>query len=83
MLTNPLLNLTAKQLRGAVRVRERIDGLQTQLERILGAPKPETADPSPKRRKMKRKMSAAVRARLSAAAKARWKKVKARGGKSL
>src|SRR5204863_8526436 len=83
MPTNLLLNLTVKQLRGAVRVRERIDKLQTQLGRILAAQGPETADPSPKRRKMKRKMSAAARARLSAAAKARWKKVKAKGGKSL
>jgi hypothetical protein len=83
MPSNPLLNLTANQLRRALRVRERIDKLQAQLGLILAAQERETSDPPPKRGKIKRKMSTAARARLSAAAKARWKKVKARGGKSL
>src|SRR5918996_1114396 len=82
MPTNPLLNLTVKQLRGAVRVRERMEDLQSQLDRILGVQDSRTADSFPKRRKRRRKMSAAARASLSAAAKARWKRVKARGGKS-
>jgi hypothetical protein len=83
MPTNPLLNLTAKQLMGAVRIRERIDKLQGQLERIMGVQETETVDAFHKRRKRRRKLSPAARARLSAAAKARWKKVKARGGKTL
>ena len=83
MPTNPLLTLTAKQLRRAVRVRERIDGLEKKLDLILGVQSPGKSDSSPARSRRKRRLSVGARARLSAAAKARWKKVKARGGKSL
>ena len=83
MPTNPLLTLTAQQLKRAVRVREKIESLENKLARILGAETPPDADSGPKKAKRRRKMSVAARAKLSAAAKARWKKVKARGGKSL
>jgi hypothetical protein len=83
MPTNPLLTLTAKQLKRAVRVRERIESLENKLDRILGTETPPAAVSGARKAKRRRKMSVAARAKLSAAAKARWKTVKARGGKSL
>jgi len=83
MPTNPLLAITAAQLRQAAEIREKIDDLERELDQILGVEPLELAASSPRRRKRRRKLSRAARARLSAAAKARWAKVKARGGKSL
>jgi hypothetical protein len=71
-----MTSLTAVQLRKAASIREKIDRLQTELDLILGgssAPKA-TAAPTVRRR---RKMSAAARARIGAAAKARWAKMRA------
>lgn len=68
-----MTSLTATQLRKAATIREKIDALQAQLESILGEPvAPRAAAP-----KRKRKMSAAGRARISAASKARWARVRA------
>jgi hypothetical protein len=83
MPTNPLLDLTTNELKRAVGIRQRIANLEKELGRVLGVQSPGKADSSPTKPKGKRKMSATARARLSAAAKARWKMVKARGGKSL
>jgi len=83
MPSNPLLILTANELKRALGIRQRIDNLEKELGRVLDPQSTGKADLSPKKAKRKRKMSAAARARLSAAAKARWKKVKARGGKAL
>jgi hypothetical protein len=66
-----LSSLTAIQLRRAVGLKEQIDALNKELASILGAPAPVSAKP-PK----KRKMSAAGRAKIAAAQKARWAKVK-------
>jgi hypothetical protein len=71
-----MTELTSKQLRHAANVKEKIESLQGELNKLLGeetvsAPAKQTA---PKKR---RKMSAAARAKISAAAKARWAKVKA------
>jgi len=83
MLTNPLLTLTTSELKRALGIRQRIASLEMELGRVLDVQLPGKADSSPARSGRKRRLSVAARARLSAAAKARWKKVKARGGKSL
>jgi len=72
-----ILNLTARQLRQAADIQERIQSLQAQLSQILGgaAAPARAAVPAAA---PKRKLSAAGRAAIVAAAKARW--AKARGG---
>jgi hypothetical protein len=59
------------QLRHAADLKEKIDALNKELASILGAPAPLAAK-APK----KGKMSAAGRARIAAAQKARWAKIK-------
>jgi len=76
MQTNPLANLSLKQLKRAVAVRERIERLETQLGRMLGARSPRAAAP-----RKKRKLSAAAKAKISAAAKARWQRFRAQKAK--
>jgi hypothetical protein len=68
---NTLMQLTARQLRQAADIQEKIASLQEKLAALLGAP----ASPSvlPKR---KGKISAAGIARIRAAQKLRWAKVK-------
>lgn len=68
-----LITLSAKQLRHAANLQEKIAALQNELSRYLGAPAVST-DGAPKR---KFRMSAAGRARIIAAQKARWAKAKA------
>jgi hypothetical protein len=67
-----MINLTPQQLRKAANIQEKIQALQKQLEQILGA----AAEPVPGEAPGKRRMSAAGRAAIAAAAKARWAKVK-------
>jgi hypothetical protein len=74
-----LLSLTTTQLRRAADLKEKIAALTKELTSILGTPDTVTTK-APKKRK---KMSAAARAKISAAAKKRWAKVKATGKKSL
>ena len=78
MQSNLLTRLSVKELKQAVAIRERIDGLQRDLDRITGAQAAPVKNGAP-RRKQKRRMSAAARAKISAAAKARWAKRKGRG----
>ena len=66
-----LLSLTPNQLRLAADLKEKIEALNTELASILGA----TASVSAKAPK-KRGMSAAGRAAVAAAQKARWAKIK-------
>jgi len=66
-----LSSLTSKQLRRAADLTEQIGALNKELASILGAPASMPAKPS-----QKRKMSAAGRAKIAAAQKARWAKVK-------
>lgn len=74
MSQNTLNCLSVQQLKRAVAIKERIARLEKKLASLLGGP--DTA-PAGKTRKPRRKMSAAGRARIAAAAKARWAKVKA------
>jgi hypothetical protein len=69
-MTN-LLSLTTKQLRHAVSLKKQIETLSNRLASILGAP---ASKPAKARRK--RGMSAAGRAAVAAAQKARWAKIK-------
>ena len=66
-----LLSLTTKQLRRAVSLKTKIDALNKKLASLLGSPA-STPAKAPK----KRGMSAAGRARVAAAQKARWAKIK-------
>lgn len=74
-----LFNLTAKQLHSAATIKEKIAKLETKLNRLLGGSTAKVIAAAPKiARKKKRKMSAAGRAAIRAAQKARWAKVKAK-----
>jgi len=72
MQSNLLTTLSVKNLKRAVAIRERIDGLQRELSRITGLQAAPVKNGDPRRRK--RRMSAPARARISAAMKARWAK---------
>lgn len=82
---NALIDLSARQLRQAAQLRERIDSLQSELSRLLGnsqygARSAPVARPGGRGR---RHMSAATKAKLAAIARARWKQAKAQGKKAL
>jgi hypothetical protein len=70
---NSITSLTPGQLREAADIQEQILLLQEQLSDLLGAPADSGTPPPTKRRKM----SAAGRARIAAATKARWAKFRA------
>jgi len=78
MTNNPLEKLSVQQLKQAVAVREKIEALQKVLDRIVGKRASATRNGAPKKRG---KLSAAARARISAAMKARWKKFRAQKAK--
>jgi len=69
-----IINLSAQQLRRAAAIKEQIQSLENELGRIVGSSTKAVAVAAPKKR---RNMSAAGRAKIYAAAKARWAKVKA------
>ena len=74
--------LSSAQLRQALQLREQIETLQQKLSALLGgAPSARPAAEKTKRSRVpvkgKRTMSAEARAKIGAAAKARWAKVKA------
>jgi hypothetical protein len=70
-----MINLTPKQLRKAADIQEKIQSLQAQLNAILGAEVSTAAQAT--EAPTKRKFSAAARARMRAAQRARWAKMKA------
>jgi hypothetical protein len=74
-MSSSLASLSAQQLRRAADLKEKIQSLENELQRILGASTKSIAVVAPKK---KRKMSAAGRAKIAAAARARWAKVKGR-----
>ncbi len=71
---NSITGLSPHQLRQAADIKEQLDALQEQLNELLGLeiPTPLRVTTAPKRRKM----SAAGRAAIAAAARARWAKIK-------
>jgi hypothetical protein len=74
---NILRNVTVDQLKRALYIREKIDALHKELTEILGG-----EISIPPATKGKRKMSAAARAKIGAAQRARWAKVKSVTAKS-
>jgi hypothetical protein len=69
-----LLNLSVQTLRKAADLKEKIAGLEKQLAVILGSSTKTAATKAPKK---KGGMSAAGKARIAAAQKLRWSKIKA------
>jgi hypothetical protein len=67
-----MTNLSLAQLRQAVSIKERIDGLQVELNQLLGKAAPAAAVSATTDGRRGRKRSAAVRARMAAAQRARW-----------
>jgi len=72
-------NLSAKQLRQAATIKEKIDSLESELNRLLGTEvsNGRTSNLATDGRKKKRTMSAAAKAKIAAAQRARWAKVRA------
>src|SRR5260370_31927694 len=69
-----ITNLSPQQLRQAADLKEKIDGLQTELYAILGGevPTPADAETPPAQKNGRRKGGAEGRARMAAAQRARW-----------
>jgi hypothetical protein len=76
-MNNSLASLSIKDLKRAVALKEKIARLNKELAAIVGSGEASPADKPAK----KRKMSAAGRAAIRRAAKARWAKWKAEGKK--
>jgi hypothetical protein len=76
-MNSSISNLSAQQLRRAADLKERIDGLQNEFNKMLGG---EISAPQAKVIGKKRKISAAGKAAISEAAKARWAKIRGNGG---
>ena len=74
---NSITNLTPGQLRQAANIQEKIQSLQKELGKLLGGEVSTPAQPA-KAPKRKGKLSAAGRAAIRAAQKARWAKIKGR-----
>jgi len=70
-----MFNITPTQLRKAADIKERIDALQNELNEILGDGEPLTPN-EPTEAPKKWRVSAAGRARMRAAQKARWAAIK-------
>ena len=75
-----LTDLSATQLRHAAALKERLETLHKELASLWGAPAAPPAPAATHQKKKKGKMSAAGRANIVAAQKARWAKIK---GKQL
>ena len=74
-----ITNLTPAQLRQAAALKEQIEQLQKQLTQLFGTPAPvgkPAPTVAPKAVKARKKMSAAGIAKIRAAQKARWAKIK-------
>src|ERR1043166_6383170 len=70
MQNTSLSNLTAAQLRRALDIRERIDALEKEMNSLLGAIEPPQS--TGVAHGPKKVMSASAKAKIAAAAKARW-----------
>lgn len=81
----PAMNITAAQLRRAAEIKDNIESLTNELNSLLNGTgtRKRLGRPPGSGRKGKRTMSAAGRARIAAAARARWRKAKASGRNRL
>ena len=75
MTNNPLAKLSVLQLKRSVAIREQIQTLQNELDRIAGGQSVSPKNSSAPQKKGT--MSAAARAKLSATMRARWAKIRA------
>ena len=66
---NPLATVSVQQLKRALEIKQKIENLEKELSQLLDDEHPA---PHPASRSGKRKMSAAAKARISAAQTARW-----------
>jgi len=88
-MNSSLTDVSARDLRKAATLKERIEELQSELSRLLGGSssgsgmRATTAPSSTSNSGPRRRMSASARARLAAVARARWKKAKASGKNAL
>ena len=73
-IMNSINNLSVHQLRQAANLKEKIEALEKELSQLLGSTTKPAAAKTPKK---KSGMSAAGRAKVAAAQKARWAKIKA------
>jgi ribosomal protein L15 len=69
------MNISATQLRRAADIQDKIESLQSELGKLLGNGSASATDSTTPTRK-RRKMSAAARAKIAAAQRARWAKVR-------
>ncbi len=76
-MDNNLSNISVRQLKRAVVIRERIQRLENELESLLGGSSSAPAG----RRGGRRKMSASARAKIAAAQRLRWSKYRKGGAK--
>ena len=76
MTNNPLANLSVLQLKRAVAIREQMQTLQNELDRLAGG-QMASGKNSAAPQKKKGTMSAEARAKLSASMTARWAKIRA------
>ena len=72
--SDTMINITPAQLRKAADIQEKIQSLQEELGQLLGGEESTPAQPTEAPRKYK--FSAAARAKMRAAQKARWAKIK-------
>lgn len=82
MTNNAFSVLTVAQLKRAVAIKERIERLESELGLLLRNSSTAEAVPTPRRGK-RRKISAAGRAKIAAAAKARWARYNASKSNAL
>jgi hypothetical protein len=74
MRNNLFTRISAAHLRRAANLREKIESMESELASLLGIPEQATLGNLHRKR---RRMTAAARKKISAAAKARWAKVRA------
>jgi hypothetical protein len=72
-----IANLSPKQLRRAAQIKEQIEQLQSELNKLAGSNEASPVKAAKPGKKARRKMSAAVRTAIRKAQKARWEKIKA------
>ena len=70
---NTITSFSAQQLRRAAEIKDKIQSLENELNKMFGSPAKPAVAPAPKKR---RKMSEKARKKIAAAAKARWAKIK-------
>lgn len=76
-MDNVLSRLSVAQLNKAVRIKERIEALEAELTSLLGGSASPATGGGEGGIRRRRKMSAAAKAKIAAAQRARWAKVRA------